>query len=166
MLVHFDCGTVQHKGCLIDYILLDQIRQYILPYACPCPCTKSAVHTLPGAKPFGQIQPGDTCIQPVYHCIEHFPVAFAWTASLRLSFWWKQIFHPFPLRFTQFMSFHVLKFTTLAFCTPASGFKTGSRVYPKSVVSRISPFCGTLAQVQYGIRNSNRYVINFSCPYG
>ena len=127
MLVHFDCGTVQHKGCLIDYILPDQICQYVLPYACLCPCTKSTVHTLPGAKPFGQIPPGNTCIQPVYHCIEHFTVVFAWTASLRLSFWWKQVFHSFPLSFTQFMSFHVLKFTTLTFCTQASGFKTGSR---------------------------------------
>ena len=127
MLVHFDCGTVQHKGCLIDYILPDQICQYVLPYACLCPCTKSTVHTLPGAKPFGQIPPGNTCIQPVYHCIEHFPVVFAWTAALRLSFWWKQVFYSFPLRFTQFMSFHVLKFTTLAFCTQALGFKTGSR---------------------------------------
>ena len=126
VLVHFDSGTVQHKRCLIDYILLDQIRQYVLPYACLCPCTKSAVHTLPGAKPFGQIPPGNTCIQPVYHCIEHFPVVFAWTASLRLSFWWKQVFYSFPLRFTQFMSFHVLKFTTLAFCTQVLGFQTGS----------------------------------------
>lgn len=32
------------------------------------------------------------------------------------------------MRFTQFMSFHILKFTTLAFCTQASGFKTGSRL--------------------------------------
>ena len=64
--------------------------------------------TLPGTKPFRQIPPGNACIQPVYHCIEHFPVAFAWPPSLRLSFWWKQIFHSFPLRFTQLMSFHVL----------------------------------------------------------
>ena len=33
VLVHFDSGTAQHKCCLIDYILPDQIRQYVLPYA-------------------------------------------------------------------------------------------------------------------------------------
>src|SRR5699024_4375560 len=89
VLVHFDSGTVQHKCCLIDYILLDQICQYVLPYAGLCPCTKSTVHTLPGTKPFGQIPPGNACIQPVYHCIEHFPVAFTWPASLRFSLWWQ-----------------------------------------------------------------------------
>ena len=88
--------------------MLDQLRQNVLPYAGFCPCTKSTVYALPGAKSFGKISPGNTSVQPIHYGVEHLSIAFCWPASLWFSFWGKQIFDSVPLRFAQFMSSHIM----------------------------------------------------------
>ena len=106
MLMHLNAGAVQHEGRFIDNILLDQLYQNVLPYAGFCPCSKSTVYALPGAKSLGQISSGNASVQPIHHGVKHLPIALCRPASLGFSFWGKQIFDSVPLCFAQFMSSH------------------------------------------------------------
>ena len=71
-----------------------------------CPCTKSTVCALPGAKSFGRISPWNTSVKPVHHGVEHLSIV-----SIQLS-----IIHVFSY----------YEFTTLALCTRLLSFKTRS----------------------------------------
>ena len=127
VLVDFDRGAVQHEPCLVHQILLNQGCEDIFPCAGFCRCPEPAVYPLPGPEPLRQIPPWYSGAQPIQKCVEHFPVAFSWPPFLRLLFGRKQVLDPFPLFFTDFMSFHVLHFSMLPLCAQYQGFKTDSR---------------------------------------
>ncbi len=127
MLVDFDRGAVQHQRCFVHQILLNQGCEDIFPYSSFCPGTEPAVHTLPWPEPLRQIPPWYSGVQPIQDCVEHFPVAFSWPASLWLFFRRKLVLDTIPLFFTDFMSFHVLHFIILALYTQYLSFQTDSR---------------------------------------
>ena len=127
MLVDFDRGAVQHQRCFVHQILLNLGYEDIFPYASFCLGTEPAVHTLPWPEPLRQIPPWYSGVQPIQDCVEHFPVAFSWPASLWLFFRRKLVLDTIPLFFTDFMSFHVLHFIILALYTQYLSFQTDSR---------------------------------------
>ena len=124
VLVDLDRGAVQHQGCFIRQLLLDQGCEDIFPHSAFCPCSKPAVHALSWPKPLRQIPPWYSGIQPIQNCAEQFSITSSGPPSLRLLFWRKQILDPIPLFFADFMSFHVLYFIISALYTQSLSFKT------------------------------------------